>query len=330
MGQNQQKDAKGQPVKRAVVHGRGGVRTGTMSDALVQPAQRPVHQNPNALPAGGSTGTTTNVSSSATATNDPQQKPASGPNVTIHPEDSATSATEAKPVVLQTPVVLRYRDPKEVPQLLVEGGANVNLLIRPANLGNSAPVAPWTTLKMTPSDDNFYVISNLAAGEHEYRFEIGGVPHVDASQAAQRSIEGDLVHSIVVNPLLLTTGDDDDIVDDGEGWNKEVPKWDETRKYPPQLPAHLRYTPLNTPPTQVRCVDGELSNSGALLDSENLPLPLSVTINHVYFQRRVDHVVVGMTTRYNNKYTTVAYYKHLPAPVANLPSGAIPVRSNNY
>lgn len=46
--------------------------------------------------------------------------------------------------------------------------------------------------------------------------------------------------------------------------------------------------------------------------AEHLPLPLSVTINHVYFQRREDHVVAGVTTRYRDKFTTIKYYTHMP------------------
>lgn len=97
-------------------------------------------------------------------------------------------------------------------------------------------------------------------------------------------------------------------------WGQEEKIFQETRKFPPLLPLHLRYTPLNTPPTPFRCSsDGTMlvldpDNSATRPAPEQLPCPLSVTIQHVYFQRREDHVVLGMTTRYRNKCATIVYY----------------------
>ena len=123
-------------------------------------------------------------------------------------------------------------------------------------------------------------------------------------------------------------------VDDDEvGWSQHPPQFEETRKFPPMMPPHLRYTPLNAPPSQTRCdADGNFipeSDAGgvdggeggtAVLGPEHRPAPLSVTINHIYFQRREDHTLVGITTRYQDKCTSIAYYKHDP-----LPAGAVPL-----
>jgi hypothetical protein len=191
------------------------------------------------------------------------------------------------------------------------------------------------------------------------------------------------------------------IINDEEGWSQVAPVFEETRKFPPIMPPHLRYTPLNAPPTQVRvgasddngkCTNngtgnnpftspnqnnaassfssfsntstspqqpqnsfGSSSNVGstnnnatntnantnnnsaqqqnlqlcaeedgfgpAMLEgSDQRPAPLSVTINHVYFQKREDHTLVGITTRFQDKCTSIAYYKHDP-----LPAGAVPL-----
>uniref|UniRef100_A0A0A9XKH3 SNF1-related protein kinase regulatory subunit beta-2 n=1 Tax=Lygus hesperus TaxID=30085 RepID=A0A0A9XKH3_LYGHE len=161
------------------------------------------------------------------------------------------------------------------------------------------------------------------------------------------------------------------------------------------MPVHLRYTPLNTPPTFFRAdkpayVSGVAMNSMSNLNNtpqctqplayctgpftdtlssnysnfyqdtsnnninvndtttqtvlrpitefsnyndflyshtvdsaDELPIPLSVTINHVYFQRREDHAVLGVTTRYCNKFTTVVYYTHLPRTYVATTSTAV-------
>lgn len=57
---------------------------------------------------------------------------------------------------------------------------------------------------------------------------------------------------VYLNEVLLTTREDDDIMDDGSGWGQEPIVFEESRKYPPMMPVHLRYTPLNTPPTLFR------------------------------------------------------------------------------
>ncbi len=187
------------------------------------------------------------------------------------------------------------------------------------------------------------------------------------------------------------------IINDEDGWSQNAPVFEETRKFPPIMPPHLRYTPLNAPPTRVRVGAsdeptnsnnnnnnpfnsphqstaassfssfsntsannnnnnssvpnnannnqqqqsfGNLNNTnsstsaqqqqqlqltaeedcGGLLEgSDQRPAPLSVTINHVYFQKREDHTLVGITTRYQDKCTSIAYYKHDPLPVGAVP-----------
>ncbi|KAG5478643.1 hypothetical protein LSCM1_06047 [Leishmania martiniquensis] len=246
------------------------------------------------------------------------------------------------------PIVLRYQD-QDV-RALIESRKLVYVAVEAMN---------WQPLPMTPSTDSFYALLELPAGNHNYRFLVNGTEVVDSTQplapgptpsnlpeplqapqapaglAATQPLpkpvparDGKPANTIFLNDVLLTTKEDDDIMDNGEGWGQEPIMFEESRKYPPIVPLHLRYTPLNTPPTLVRCSrDGRMAvmDSGVEHNSrvspEHLPLPLSVTINHVYFQRREDHAVVGVTTRYCNKYTTVVYYSHLPeSPVDALES----------
>lgn len=241
------------------------------------------------------------------------------------------------------PIVLRYQD-QDV-RTLIESRKPVYVAVEAMN---------WQPLAMTPSTDSFYALLELPAGNHNYRFLVNGTEAVDSSQPLAPSFaasnlpvtpqyapgatlpcgvtasqplpkaaparDGKPANTIFLNDVLLTTKEDDDIMDNGDGWGQEPIMFEESRKYPPIVPLHLRYTPLNTPPTLVRCSrDGRMAvmDSGlehnTRMPPEHLPLPLSVTINHVYFQRREDHAVMGVTTRYCNKFTTVVYYTHLPS-----------------
>lgn len=246
------------------------------------------------------------------------------------------------------PIVLRYQD-QDV-RTLIESRKPVYVAVEAMN---------WQPLPMTPSADSFYALLELPPGNHNYRFLVNGMEVVDSTQpltpgtassnapvppqTVQMPVglavtqplpkpvparDGKPANTIFLNDVLLTTKEDDDIMDNGEGWGQEPIMFEESRKYPPIVPLHLRYTPLNTPPTLVRCSrDGRMAVMDASAEHsfrvppEHLPLPLSVTINHVYFQRREDHAVMGVTTRYCNKYTTVVYYSHLPTnPVGPLES----------
>lgn len=205
------------------------------------------------------------------------------------------------------PVVLRYTD-EDVKTLLV----------REKKVCIMLEALEWKPLPMTPSEDSFYAVLELPPGNHRFRFVIDGKEVVDNKQPASSFLQDKdkLVQANVfqISEFLPMTKEDEEVVDDGEGWGQERFAFESTKKYPPIVPVHLRYTPLNTPPTAVRCTRDDVALAGKPLPPENLPLPLNVTINHVYFQRRVDHSVMGITTRYCNKYTTVVYYSTAAAP----------------
>ncbi|CCW63756.1 unnamed protein product [Phytomonas sp. EM1] len=241
----------------------------------------------------------------------PSTRPVSHPNLTL-------------------PVVLRYLD-QDVQALLA----------RRAHVCVAVAAMDWRPLLMTPSTDSFYALLELPPGRHHYRFLVDGREVVDSTQPlaplagpareAARAESDAAPHplsecrpanTILLDETALNIEDNDggDPVDDEEGWGQEETLCEESRKYPPIIPLHLRYTPLNSPPTLVRCarngclsvVDASAEGSAGGVRPEHLPLPLSVTINHVYFQRREDHAVMGVTTRHSDKFTTVVYYTPLP------------------
>lgn len=304
MGQQNGKDAsrgappggRRIPINNPRTAGTTGMRTQAVNDTLVAPRATTQHAEPQA---------------DDTAGVDPRRDPAA----TQSPTRSAPSNTSAPAcTVPPAPVVIRYKntDAKQ----LIDRKVPIEVLIQDQQ---DASNQHWTRLPMSRSDDNYFVIVNLAPGEHRFRFSLPDrgtmvdptQPTVIDNGAAGGGVS-EPANVVQVSADIMTTKDDDDLIDDGAGWGHVETQFEETRKYPPMLPPHLRYTPLNTPPTQVRCQhDGSLNVATSTLEAEHLPLPLSVTINHVYFQKREDHVVSGMTTRYCNKFTTIAYYRSI-------------------
>lgn len=315
MGQQNGKEPKRRP--RAPPGGTG-VRPSAVNDAVLQgtaASSQPRHVDPAVAGSGGD----------------------------LQSNSSRNSFAKASPVSANVtyPIVLRYME-QDVPSLLQ----------RKQQVYVAVEANGWQPMPMTPSTDSFYALLELPAGSHNYRFIVNGNEVVDSTQPLAPREEGRAptatatgtvqqaagvsttipmpkplppqdgkpANTIFLDEVLLATREDDDIMDNGQGWGQEEVMFEESRKYPPMVPLHLRYTPLNTPPTLVRCArDGRLTvTDGAdgeveRVHPEHLPLPLSVTINHVYFQRREDHAVMGVTTRYCNKFTTVVYYTHLPS-----------------
>jgi hypothetical protein len=294
--------------------GTQGMRSQTVNDALVAPRGGAATQHGDHAHQQQDDGR----AESGSATQSPNRpNPAGGSPVTA----TTTAAIPA------APVVIRYKN-TDVKQL-IERKTPIEILIQEdASQSGEASSKTWRRLPMSRSDDNYFVIVNLPPGEHRFRFSLpdrGGGTLVDPTQPTVQDNAGtsggasEPANVIQVSADIMTTKDDDELIDDGTGWGHIETQFEETRKYPPILPPHLRYTPLNTPPTQIRCqVDGSLNVATSTLEAEHLPLPLSVTINHVYFQKREDHVVSGITTRYCNKFTTIAYYRSIADANGNL------------
>eukprot|EP01013_Petalomonas_cantuscygni_P017212 TRINITY_DN34345_c0_g1_i1.p1 TRINITY_DN34345_c0_g1~~TRINITY_DN34345_c0_g1_i1.p1 ORF type:complete len:303 (+),score=44.93 TRINITY_DN34345_c0_g1_i1:172-1080(+) len=182
---------------------------------------------------------------------------------------------------------------------------------------------------MTRSGDDFYAYLNLAPGEYEYRVVVDDVPVLDrARPVAASSVphefagkDGPKANVLSVGEVGTFGADRDDATLFGiglnpsaaEGWTTQDVAFEETRKHPPTLPAHLRYSPLNSFPEDRRTANLRAATSGALHGGTSLlPMPLSVTVNHTYFQSRDSFDVVGVTTRYYTKYTTTVLYTPSP------------------
>lgn len=220
-----------------------------------------------------------------------------------------------KPTPAPTTVVPTIEEPKVPVVIRYRVGATKTTKALPVNtvevlLENEG----WKRYPLTPSADDFFTVVQLPTGVHGYKFIVNGAEVIDNRQPVRPPTATlPSANVVTVSEAMLRTRDDAEAADDDtDGWGQVPVVFEETRKLPPVLPPHMRYTPLNTPPTQYRCdEDGHVSAvaNDYALDPEHLPLPLSATINHVYFQRRDDHVVVGVTTRFRNKFTSVVLYR---------------------
>mmetsp|Transcript_142284 Transcript_142284/g.248088 ORF Transcript_142284/g.248088 Transcript_142284/m.248088 type:complete len:269 (-) Transcript_142284:176-982(-) len=194
-------------------------------------------------------------------------------------------------------------------------------------------------IPLNKSGEDFYIILNLDKGEHEFKFLVDGKFMVDNSQPTVTTPNGVSNVVTVTDDSILGSGEMDEslhlfgkgqvMMDDGYGQEEAV--FEETRKFPPLCPPHLRYTPLNSSPQKRYFGDAPSGTPSAYRPSGDpcvLPMPLHVTVNHVYFQRRDGYSLMGTTCRYKSKYCTVVFYKPdepnaAPAPATG--SGPVPV-----
>jgi 5'-AMP-activated protein kinase regulatory beta subunit len=156
-------------------------------------------------------------------------------------------------------------------------------------------------------EPSFVVILNIPVGTHSYKFVVDDVFKIDQNQPKRLDSNGNLNNYIVVseqepeqqkkpipNDKIFSEEDDND-----EPWGQIERKFTETKKNPPQLPPHLRYTPLNS-----SAIKEDLSH-----DPTVVPSPLMVTLGHCYFLQTDVSEAIGITTRYREKYSTVVLYK---------------------
>lgn len=192
-----------------------------------------------------------------------------------------------------------------------------------------------TGIPLNKSGDDFYVILNLLKGEHEIKFIVDNKVSVDNTQPTVTS-SGQVNNLIIVSDdSILNTESEENIgkaaSKDEEGYGHEEVLFEETRKYPPLCPPHLRFSPLNSSPQKrffcnTSSVNTNPRNSKVFLPSGDpcvLPTPLHVTVNHVYFQRRDGYSLMGTTCRYKSKYCTVVFYK--PDKVVGTTTTSAPV-----
>eukprot|EP01080_Neovahlkampfia_damariscottae_P002346 gene2346-2814_t len=160
----------------------------------------------------------------------------------------------------------------------------------------------------------FVVILNIPAGEHTYKFIVDDLYKIDQNQPKKLDQSGNIHNVIVVTENGQQKEKEKEIKDDSkmqeddilefkeedqqdDGFGQEEHVFVETKKNPPTIPPHLRYTPLNsTAPTHDH-------------DPTIVPIPLMVTLNHTYFTSSQDLEAIGITSRFREKYSTVVLYK---------------------
>jgi hypothetical protein len=196
-----------------------------------------------------------------------------------------------------------------------------------------------TGIPLNKSGEDFYIILNLEKGEHEFKFLVDGKFTVDTQQPTVTSPNGvNNVVTVTEDSILGSTDMDDSLqlfgkaqVKGDDGYGQEEAVFEETRKFPPLCPPHLRYTPLNSSPQKRYFGDAPAGTPTAYRPSGDpcvLPMPLHVTVNHVYFQRRDGYSLMGTTCRYKSKYCTVVFYKpDEPAVASPTLSAPVPVSS---
>lgn len=81
-----------------------------------------------------------------------------------------------------------------------------------------------------------------------------------------------------------------------DGYSQTEMVFVENKKAPPLLPPHLRFTPLN-------------SSVKMGYDPSILPVPLHVTVNHVYFASQGNVSMIGISQRYRDKFATIVMYR---------------------
>lgn len=158
-------------------------------------------------------------------------------------------------------------------------------------------------IPLSRSGDDFVAILTLPEGYHHYRYIVDDEWRVDPDQPTV--VDGGVVNNYIdveemskneKNKLGSKLGS----VSEPELFGQDHHRFEVSKKHPPMLPPHLRYTPLNCDPHPV--------------DPVLLPMPQHVTLNHAYFSlsgETSDVLALGVTHRYRHKFSTVVLYKPL-------------------
>lgn len=157
-------------------------------------------------------------------------------------------------------------------------------------------------IPMSRSGEDFIAILNIPPGKHEFKFVVDDEWRTDPNAQSEIDALGNVnnILEVTEQPRLQDT-DDTGTTPIGpsalSGYSTQEKGFTEDKKNPPLLPPHLRYTPLNS--ARKEGVDPLL-----------LPVPLHVTLNHVYLSHQQENVIqLGITHRYKSKYSTALLYK---------------------
>jgi len=154
--------------------------------------------------------------------------------------------------------------------------------------------------KMNVSTADFSCILDLPAKRKiQYRFEVDGVLMCDPEQKHVRGSDGGYVNEISVennNLDSFRTNENSNV-----HFSQQMPDPDLYVRQPPHAPCHLGKIILNSIPDKEK------------LNPLLLPEPSHVCLNHTYVAERKEHdvMVLAVTQRFNCKYFTTVYYKHI-------------------
>eukprot|EP00698_Gefionella_okellyi_P003489 TRINITY_DN13299_c0_g1_i1.p1 TRINITY_DN13299_c0_g1~~TRINITY_DN13299_c0_g1_i1.p1 ORF type:complete len:289 (+),score=53.65 TRINITY_DN13299_c0_g1_i1:60-926(+) len=175
------------------------------------------------------------------------------------------------------------------------GGKEVSLI---------SDVDGWQTrIPLSKSGVEFHTILEVLPGTHYYRFVVDGVIRSAPEQPTGTApVDGGIANVLDVTAISLDAQLRDAALSTGGGsppgtYSRNVPSVDEYRKAkePPMLPPHLHRALLNSPPPTS--------------DSNTLPVPAHVVLNHLYSASRTDAVMLlGVTHRYRAKFVTTVFY----------------------
>jgi 5'-AMP-activated protein kinase regulatory beta subunit len=146
------------------------------------------------------------------------------------------------------------------------------------------------------------LIAALNRGKHAYKFIVDDDWRFAPDQPTVSDTSGN-----INNYLDLTTFHPDDdtplMRKDSIGnapYGQVIPDEDEYTKEPPLLPPQLRSIILNSPSPEVA-------------DSTRLPVPMHVTLNHLYCTAIKDGLMVQATSqRYRRKHVSLVFYAPMP------------------
>lgn len=168
---------------------------------------------------------------------------------------------------------------------------------------------------MHRSGNDFVYIQSLPTGKHAYKFVVDDEWRFAPDQPTVADTAGNINNMIDLANFIPEEEAAPPARKDSLPhipYGHALPDEDEYSKEPPLLPPHLRQIILNAPSPDVS-------------DSLRLPMPQSVTLNHLYETAIKDGLMVqAITQRYRRKFVSTVFYTMMPLASASMQAAAAP------